>query len=104
MAAIVVLTTVPDRRLGRRIAKRLVRDKLAACVSMGGSINSVYRWKGKIESAQEALLIIKTSRAVFSKLEKKLKAIHPYESPEIIALPVIAGSVKYLKWIENSVK
>ena len=100
----IVLTTVPDRRSGRRIARHLVREKLAACVSTGGFFHSVYRWKGKLEAARETLLIIKTSRRLFSKLEKALKARHPYELPEIIALPVTGGSAEYLRWIEDSVK
>ena len=101
MSAIVVLTTVPDSRTGQKIAQALVRKKLAACVSMSGGLRSVYHWKGKVQSARETLLIIKTSRSLFSKLEKALKAVHPYESPEIIALPVVLGSAKYLKWVEN---
>ena len=100
----IVLTTVPDCRLGQKIARYLVREKLAACVSVGGGVHSVYRWKGKIEAASEALLIIKTSRGLFPKLEKALKAKHPYESPEIIGLPVVCGSARYLKWIKDSVK
>ncbi len=101
MAAIVVLTTVPDRRVGRRLARLLVRERLAACVSIVGGVDSVYRWKKKIEASREALLVIKTSRNVFSRLEKALKAEHPYEVPEIIALPVAEGSARYLKWIES---
>ena len=104
MAAIVVWTTLPSGRIGRKIARQLIREKLAACVSVGGPVESVYRWKGKIESIHETLLTIKTSRRVYPKLEKKLREIHPYESPEIIAVPVARCAEKYLNWIEDSVK
>ena len=101
MAAIVVLTTTHDRRSGQKIAKILVQKKVAACVSLCGGLRSVYRWKSRIRSSSEALLIIKTSRNVLPKLKKELKAVHPYETPELLALPVAGGSAEYLKWIEN---
>ena len=102
MAAIVVLTTVPDSRTGRKIARVLVQNHLAACVSVCSKIRSTYRWKQKVEVADEQLLLIKTSRSLYAKLEKALKAIHPYELPEVLVLPVTGGSKKYLDWIENS--
>lgn len=98
---IVVFCTVPDKKTGHAIAKSTVEDKLAACVTISGPVESCYTWKGKIEVDQELLLIIKTQSALFSKLEEKIKALHPYEVPEIIALPIIQGHSPYLDWIAD---
>jgi periplasmic divalent cation tolerance protein len=100
---IVVLVTCGSKKEGRRIAKALVERRLAACVQeTGGSVRSTYRWKGKIESAKEFLLLIKTTRGRFSAVGKLVRELHSYEVPEIIALPIERGSRDYLDWITSS--
>lgn len=102
---IVVLTTCGSVREARRIARRLVETRLAACVNVGRSpVESIYRWKGNVESAREFLLVIKTSAIKFSRLERAIRELHSYEVPEIIALPVVAGSHNYLAWLDESLK
>ncbi len=100
---IVVFCTVPNEIVGRTIADELVGCRLAACVNIVPGLTSVYRWKGKIETDVEMLLIIKTIRSKYSGLEKKIREIHPYDVPEIIALDITSGSSDYLKWISKSV-
>ena len=99
-----VLTSLPDRKSAQKMAAALVEKKLAACVSLLPGVSSTYRWKGKIEKARESLLLIKTSRKAWKALQKFVLSRHPYELPELIALPVAAGSKKYLDWMEASVK
>ena len=103
MPVSVVLTTTPDARSAKRIAEFLIRKKVAACVSILGGVQSVYRWKGMVERSRENLLLIKTDSRLYSKLENVLKAVHPYDTPEIIALSAKRGSKAYLKWITDSV-
>ena len=89
----------------RRIAKAVVEQRLAACVNiLDGRILSIYRWKGKVESGKEFLLVIKTSRRRFALLQKKIEQLHSYDVPEIIALPIVAGARGYLAWIADSVR
>ena len=104
MRAFVVLTTTPDKKSARKIGEILVRRKLAACVSIRDGFESVYRWKGRIERAAETILIIKTSKAKLPRLEKAIRANHPYELPEVLAMEASGGSKDYLKWMENSLK
>ena len=104
MAACLILTAVSDRREAGRLAKLLVSHKLAACVTGIPGAVSHYRWKGKTETAREVLLLIKTQRGLRGKVEGFLKKHHPYELPEILALPVSAGSKEYLTWLSSSVK
>jgi periplasmic divalent cation tolerance protein len=99
--AIVVLSTVPDEAKGREIARTLVEERLAACVTVTAAVRSLYRWQGKIADETEFVLIIKTRRALFRRLEARLRQIHPYTVPEIVALPVVAGSAAYLRWIKE---
>ena len=102
---IVVLVTCASRAQARKIARALVARKLAACVNvLSGRLDSVYRWKGKVESAREILLLIKTSRRLFPALEKEVRRLHSYEVPEIIALTISAGSRAYLNWISQSAR
>ena len=96
-----VLTTCPNRRAAQRIARTLVEERLAACVNIVPVAQSVYCWRGKIESAREFLLIIKSLKRAYAKLEKRLRALHPYELPEVIAVPITNGSRPYLAWIAN---
>jgi periplasmic divalent cation tolerance protein len=101
--AIVVMMTAPDRDEARRLADMLVAKEMAACVQMIPGMQSVYRWEGKIEEQDEILLIAKTLASKFAELEKEVRAMHSYETPEIIALPVTAGSERYLEWLTVNV-
>ena len=102
---IVVLTTCGSAREVRRIARKLVQTRLAACVNVVRSpVESIYRWKGKVESAKEVLLVIKTSAKKFPQVERTIRELHSYDVPEIIALPVVAGSRDYLAWLNDSLK
>ena len=85
-----------------RLAEMLVSAQLAACVQILPAIESVYRWKGTIERESEVLLFAKTERSRFEDVEREVRALHSYETPEIIALPITAGSVPYLKWLSAS--
>lgn len=96
-----VLTTVPDHEAAERLARALVEERLAACVNVLPAMQSIYRWKGKIESAGEHLLIIKTRTADYGAVEERLRALHPYELPEVIAVPILAGLPAYLAWLDN---
>jgi periplasmic divalent cation tolerance protein len=101
---LVVLVTCANRREAKRIARALVEEKLAACVNIHEArVLSVYRWKGKMEQTREVLLVIKTSQAVFSRLERRVKQLHSYETPEIVGLPIVAGSRAYLDWLDDSI-
>jgi uncharacterized protein involved in tolerance to divalent cations len=83
----------------------VVEGRLVACVNiLPGAVTSIYRWKGKVESARERLLLMKTSRKQLAKLEATVKRLHSYEVPEFIALPIVAGSRAYLAWLEESAK
>jgi periplasmic divalent cation tolerance protein len=98
---IVVYVTAGSGEEADRLAQALVSEQLAACVNRVRSIQSVYRWQGKVEQSDEELLIIKTRRQLFPALEKRVKALHSYSIPEIIALPVIEGSADYLNWLRE---
>ena len=101
---IVVLVTCGSAREARKIARALVERRIAACANILSSpVQSVYRWKGRVESAKEFLLIIKTTKARFPKLKAEVKRLHSYDVHEIIALPIAAGSSDYLDWISESV-
>ena len=100
----VVLVTCPDRKTGEDIAGTLVEENLAACANLVDGVTSIYRWKGKIEHDAEMLLILKSRRAHFSLLEARVRELHPYDVPEIIAMDVVAGSRPYLEWIDETTK
>ena len=101
---IMVLVTCGSTKEARKIARALVEHRIAACVNILASpVQSVYRWKGSVESAKEFLLIIKTTKARFPQLKAEVGRLHRYEVPEIIALPIATGSAAYLKWISESV-
>lgn len=102
--ALVVVTTTETQADAERLAQALVESELAACVQVLPQITSIYRWQGKIEQAGEVLLLIKTTRAAYSELEAAIKQNHSYQTPEIIALPVEAGSTDYLGWMTTSVR
>jgi periplasmic divalent cation tolerance protein len=94
------LSTSPDERTARELAQGLVAARLAACVNIVPGLVSLYPWEGRIETAEECLLIIKTRRSGFEDVRDYLRANHPYELPEIIAIPIVAGLPEYLAWID----
>lgn len=96
---LLVISNFPDRVSAESAAGVLVADHLAACVNVLAECTSIYRWEGKIEQAREVPLLIKTTRGVYPKLESALRELHPYELPEIIAVPVTAGLPAYLDWV-----
>ena len=100
----VVLTTAGSPEEARRIAHALVERRLAACVTVSSPVQSVYRWKGEIETAQEHQLVIKTTEAAFSRLRQALAELHSYEVPECILIRIEDGSAEYLKWIGESLE
>lgn len=102
--ALVVLTTVEKLEDGEQLAGLLIERELAACVQILPPMISIYRWQGAVERASEVLLLIKTTCAAYPRLETAIKENHPYQTPEIIALPVEAGSSEYLNWLAASVK
>ena len=101
---LVVLTTLEKREDGERLAALLVERELAACVQILPPMTSIYRWQEAVEQASEVLLLIKTTRAAYPRLETAIKENHPYQTPEIIALQVEAGLAGYLSWLAVSVK
>jgi periplasmic divalent cation tolerance protein len=101
----IVLVTCPTVSLARKIARAVVQKRLAACVNVTRSpVESFYTWKGKLESAREHLLVIKTTAERLSELEREVRRLHTYEVSEFLALPIIAGSSGYLSWLNESVK
>lgn len=98
---IVVLMTAANGEEATRLAEMLVGAHLAACVQIMPEMESVYRWKGKIERQSEVLLIAKTTKGKFSEIDREVRALHSYETPEIVALPIIAASDPYLKWLKS---
>lgn len=98
-----VTTTLPDRDAATRIGRRLVEERLAACAQVAGPVSSVYWWEGEVETAGEWYCHLKTTAARVPALITRLRELHPYRTPEIIALPVIEGDAAYLRWIADSV-
>jgi len=103
VTALVVLVTTPNGKTSEKLSKGLVNAKLAACVNRLPGLKSRYWWKGKVETAREELLLIKTTRSKIPALTKWVKSHHPYDLCEIIAIPVVAGSKPYLEWISGSI-
>jgi periplasmic divalent cation tolerance protein len=98
---LLVMTTLPDEASARALARCLVEQRLAACVNISPAIQSIYRWQGAIEEANEVTLLIKTMRSHYDELEAAIRHAHPYEVPEIIAVPIATGLPAYLEWIEQ---
>lgn len=98
-AAILVLTSLPDLAAAQALARALVTGRLAACVSIGAPVESIYHWQGEIETAREVPLLIKTRAQWYSRVEAAIVAAHPYELPEVIAVPITHGLPRYLDWI-----
>lgn len=101
---LLVLSTVPDRETGRKIADHLVEYRLAACVNLLPAIDSTYRWQNAVQRDSENLLMIKTTRTAYPAMEAAVRRLHPYELPEIIAVPVAAGLPDYLAWVAASLE
>lgn len=101
---VVVLLTAANGEEAVRLADMLIGAHLAACVQILPEMESVYRWQGKIERQPEVLLLAKTVRSKFDDLEKEVRALHSYDTPEIIALPIVAGSAPYLDWLHASLR
>lgn len=99
-----VYITAKNKDEARRIGRELVESRLAACVNIIDEMNSIYRWEGKIQDDNEAVLIAKTSESLVGELVKKVKSMHSYSCPCIITLPVLSGNKEYLSWIQNETK
>lgn len=95
-------STFPDIETARRIARQLVTENFAACANIIPTIESIYRWQGKVESGDETLVFFKTTAARSTAFQEKLKSLHPYEVPEIIFIPVTAGLPEYLRWVVDN--
>jgi len=100
---IMVLTTTADEEEAEKISNQLIEKKLGACVQIYGPIKSTYTWEGEIVVSKEWMCFVKTRSENFEDIKRKIKDIHSYENPEIIAIPIIDGSQEYLKWIQNEV-
>ena len=98
---LIVITNLPDAQAAGQLAQRLIEERVAACVNQLAPCTSTYRWQDGIETATEVSLLIKTTRAAYPRLEQLIRTVHPYELPEIIAVPVIAGLPAYLGWISQ---
>jgi periplasmic divalent cation tolerance protein len=98
-----VTTTTGNREEAQRIAAELVDKHLAACVQISGPITSCYHWEGKLETSQEWMLVVKTTRALYDRVEATIRHWHLYDVPEILATPVVAGSATYLAWVQEEV-
>lgn len=96
-----VITTCPDNELAEAIARTLVEERLAACVNVLPGVRSVYRWHGKIEHASEQLLLIKIRTADYPAVEQRIRQLHSYELPEVVALPIVEGLPAYLAWLAD---
>ena len=101
---IILYVTVPNEEVGKKIATELVNAKLAACVNVLDGVKSYYRWQGKVEVDSEQLLIIKSKKLLFHDLQKKVEALHPYDTPEIVSFPLQNISPRYKKWLGDSTK
>ena len=100
-AAILILTQMPDRASAQSLARSLVEARFAACVSIGAPVESLYHWHGQIETAQEVPVAVKTRAERYAEVEAAIRAQHPYELPEILAVPVVHGLAPYLDWIAD---
>lgn len=104
MDVVQVITTVDDRETALGIGRQLVELGLAACAQVSGPVTSTYLWAGAVETADEWYCVIKTVTGRYPQVEQVIREIHPYDVPEILAVPVVAGSAGYLKWVEESVQ
>ena len=96
---VIVIVTTPSKQEAEKIAQRLLDERLIACANIIGPVSSLFRWSGKIERAEEYLMLLKSRKDLFEKLAETVKALHSYEVPEILVLPVVGGSEAYLDWL-----
>ncbi len=101
---LLVIGTVPSKEEGKQIAQTIVGERLAACCTVSSAVQSFYWWEGDISDDQEFILFIKTRASLFSKLEERIRSLHSYQVPEIIALPIYTGSKTYLDWITSNTR
>jgi periplasmic divalent cation tolerance protein len=101
---VVIFVTCADKKQARRIAQGLIKARLAACVNIVDKIESLFWWQGKVDCAKEVLLVIKSRRQKVAAIISKVKSLHSYDCPEIIALPIVVGNPSYLRWIDESVR
>ena len=104
MASLLVLTNLPERAAAERLAERLIGERLAACVNILAPCRSVYRWQGAVQRDEEHPMLIKTTAERYAALEKALRESHPYELPEIIAVPIDRGLPDYLRWVDEETR
>lgn len=100
---IMVFVTVPGARVGSRVSKGVLTSRLASCVSVIPRVRSMYWWEGKITQANEVMLVMKTTKSKYKKLERRIMELHPYQVPEIIAIPLVAGLPQYIEWVAREV-
>jgi len=101
---VVVLTTTSSKDEAEKIASSLLKERLIACANIIGPVHSFFWWRGKIDTAQEHLILMKTRKDLFGKVSERVKTLHSYQIPEIIATPIIEGSKEYLKWLDESLR
>ncbi|PIP20757.1 MAG: cytochrome C biogenesis protein CcdA [Candidatus Omnitrophica bacterium CG23_combo_of_CG06-09_8_20_14_all_40_11] len=101
---VVIFVTAANKKEAEKVASALIKEKLAACVNIIENLHSMFWWQGKVNRLKEVLLIVKSKKTLMNKLIKKIKSLHSYAVPEIIALPIVAGDKKYLKWINESTR
>ena len=101
MSALLVLTNLPDRATAEKLAEALIRKRVAACVNILAPCRSVYRWKGEVQQDEEHPMLIKTTRERYAALEAEIRKAHPYELPEIVAVPIEHGLPAYLAWVAD---
>lgn len=100
---LMVFVTVPGLKDGNRISKEILTSRLAACVTVIPGVRSMYWWEGRIARAKEAMLVVKTTRPQYRRLERKILELHSYEVPEIVAIPLVAGLTQYIEWVKGEV-
>jgi periplasmic divalent cation tolerance protein len=103
-AYIIVLVTTASKQEAEKIAEQVLKERLIACANIIGPVSSLFHWSGKTEKAEEYLVLMKSRKDLFEKLAKTVKALHSYEVPEILALPIVVGSKAYLDWLNNCLK
>ena len=103
-AYIIVLVTTPSREEAEKIAQTLLEERLIACANILGPAHSLFWWQGKIDTAQEHLILMKTRKDLFSKVSERVKVLHSYQTPEIIATPIVEGLKPYLEWLNKSLQ
>ena len=101
---VVVFVTVPNAEVATNLAKTLVAEKLVACVNILPGLRSIYAWEGKVCDEEEVLCVLKTRRTLFTAVRERVTTLHPYQVPEIIALPIVDGSAKYLDWLRDETR